>query len=121
MTTKPNPSASLQYPELDRRTIDVINNEISNDMINIIAQHARSVISCSSAPPAPVPNANNGRMPSPPNTPSAMASTTSIQPLHRFITNLVVHSRVQAGTLICTLVYLNRLKQRLPKEARGKS
>ncbi|KAI8870035.1 hypothetical protein GQ42DRAFT_106459, partial [Ramicandelaber brevisporus] len=39
--------------------------------------------------------------------------------LSRFIQQLVAHARVPIGTLLASMVYLERLKRRLPKEARG--
>ncbi|KAJ1679698.1 PHO85 cyclin-1, partial [Spiromyces aspiralis] len=80
----------------------------------IIAEYARNVIQCT-------PSNSLSHISSPPVTPSdsTAASPSGVAPLNCFIANLVERSRVQAGTLICTLVYLNRLKQRLPKDARG--
>ncbi|KAJ2881834.1 PHO85 cyclin-1 [Coemansia aciculifera] len=118
---------------LSARTLEAIQCEITKEMIAIIATHARAVIPCTPAAPAntvvtsdstqPISyqSSRSGaceRLPSPPTTPGSSA-LSSIPPLDMFITNLVLRSRVQAGTLICTLVYLRRLRRRLPKEARG--
>ncbi|KAJ1801125.1 PHO85 cyclin-1 [Coemansia sp. RSA 2399] len=121
---------------LNPRTLDTIQCEITKEMISAIAIHARNVIPCTPAPaltspdrmssatadPAcaqrPTRSGLSERLPSPPATPGA-GTLTNIPPLDVFITNLVLRSRVQAGTLICTLVYLQRLHHRLPKEARG--
>ncbi|KAJ1732138.1 PHO85 cyclin-1 [Coemansia biformis] len=119
---------------LTPRTLDIIQCEITKEMIAVIAMHARNVIPCT---PAPMLTAGERgstssaagsaggqarlgsaeRLPSPPTTPGAALSL--VPPLDMFITNLVLRSRVQAGTLVCTIVYLQRLRNRLPKEARG--
>ncbi|KAJ2160272.1 PHO85 cyclin-1 [Coemansia sp. RSA 552] len=129
----PRPYHLNMAAPLTPRTLETIQCEITKDMIAAIAMHARNVIPCTPAPvltsserstPAPAANGlrkarigSDERLPSPPTTPSS--SLASIPPLDMFITNLVLRSRVQAGTLICTLVYLQRLRSRLPKEARG--
>ncbi|KAJ2708308.1 PHO85 cyclin-1 [Coemansia spiralis] len=114
---------------LTSRTLDTIQCEITKDMIAVIAIHARNVIPCTPVPAlsGSTTAASSGsqqtrlssaeRLPSPPTTPGAALSL--VPPLDMFITNLVLRSRVQAGTLVCTLVYLQRLRNRLPKEARG--
>lgn len=71
-------------------------------------------IKCRPPPQAP---------PSPPTTPGAQPksayATEFLPPLDHFIHSILVKSRCHVPTLLCTLVYLERLKKRLPTHARG--
>lgn len=103
-------------------------------IVDHIANYASTVIECS-PPPSPV-DAYANTLPSPPSTPAHHSSSSSrsstestastatgsavvVPPLNDFIRILVLNSNVQASTLLPTLVYLERLKHKLPVAAKG--
>lgn len=61
--------------------------------------------------------------PSPPVTPGERSKSSyspdSLPPLDHFIHSILSKSRCHVPTFLCTLVYLERLKKRLPSHARG--
>ncbi|CCG83427.1 Cyclin [Taphrina deformans PYCC 5710] len=84
--------------------------KVSTEMITALAAKANSVISCQEDESMP---------PSPPPTPERMSFETSLPSLESFITVLCEKSRVQTPTLMSTMVYLDRLRHRLPPVAKG--
>ena len=84
---------------------------VSRDMIQYLAAKASEVIRCDAAAPK--------GLPTPPASPPLAAFDPSLPSVEAFITSIVERSHVQVPTLMTSLVYLGRLKARLPPMAKG--
>ena len=96
---------------------------VSQQMISYLARQASLVIRCEQQPMSN--SAQGNGPPTPPSTPPAdtcereSAQLPPLPSLEAFITSLVNRSHVQAATLMTSLVYLARLRSRLPPVAKG--
>lgn len=87
---------------------------VSREMVTYLAKKASEVIRCEVLPAD-----DNASLLTPPSTPPPGEQDPSLPSVEAFIINLVRESHVQVPTLMTSLVYLARLKQRLPPVAKG--
>jgi len=105
---------STPTPAQNKAALDYfVQLPVSREMVSYLAKMSARVIRCDEVPKV------SSQLPTPPDTPPQTAADPSLPSLEEFIASLVERSHVQVPTLMTSLVYLNRLKSRLPPVAKG--
>lgn len=99
--------------ELNEAALDhFVYMPVTSPMIQFLALKASEVIACD---PKVIRSSRDGAT----TIVDAYGRTKKIPSLERFISTLIRRSNVQVPTLMCSLIYLDRLRAKLPQEATG--
>jgi G1/S-specific cyclin PLC1 len=123
-----HPYSLIDVTQHDAALVQLVGSKVSHNVLYMLIKAAENVIRISNdaaALPSPPITPVKGTFDQQQAAPSPACQTHILNhpkwvPLGQFIFNLVGYSKANMGTLLATLVYLHRLKLRLPSMAQGK-
>ncbi|KAJ4491738.1 hypothetical protein C8R41DRAFT_833907 [Lentinula lateritia] len=108
-----HPASLIDISAHNPQLVRLMGSRVNMDMIDYIARQAANVICIEGE--SPIIASSVASMPSPNCAYDSVASL----PLREFIGHLVRHAHVQVPTLLATLIYLERLRSKLPTLTKG--
>ncbi|KAJ4471974.1 hypothetical protein J3R30DRAFT_3298788, partial [Lentinula aciculospora] len=110
-----HPASLIEVSAHNPQLVRLMSSRVNMDMVDYIARQAANAICIEGE--SPIIASSVASMPSPNCSYDSVASL----PLRDFIGHLVRHAHVQVPTLLTTLIYLERLRSKLPTLTKGQS
>eukprot|EP00914_Ancora_sagittata_P017289 GHVO01034124.1.p1 GENE.GHVO01034124.1~~GHVO01034124.1.p1 ORF type:complete len:477 (-),score=-1.14 GHVO01034124.1:346-1776(-) len=108
-----HPASLIDISAHNPQLVRLMSSRVNSDMVDYIAHQTAKIICIEGE--SPIVASSVASMPSPNCSYDSVASL----PLREFIGHLVLHAHVQVPTLLTTLIYLERLRTKLPTLTRG--